>query len=404
MRSLSYVFAILAACLAAGCSTIGQSIESSVIDLMSVEGEPIGTPKELSEIAPNKITISELWQTSANEGQGRTFLELEMAMEGGLIYAVDYTGDIMAINQQTGEKVWEVTTNLPISGGLGIGAENLFVGTTDGEVIAIRLIDGETSWTSEVTSEVLSIPRYSEGKVVIRSIDGAIASLNADDGEKQWTYVKDVPALSLRGTSSPVIKSGGVIAGYANGQLVVIRLNDGMQIWQTSVAVPRGRGALSRMVDVDSDPLAGDRFIYAATYNGGLAAVDIRNGQIAWRSSELSSYKQMSADWTSVFLVDTNNVLWSADQTSGDINWSQASLEHRGLTAPVTMGDYLLLGDFEGYLHVISIFDGELVGRMKVSDKAIKMPPIVEGDNVFVQDVEGTITALTLSSDSGDNE
>ncbi|HIG79796.1 MAG TPA: outer membrane protein assembly factor BamB, partial [Cycloclasticus sp.] len=344
--------------------------------------------------------LSEVWQRKVIEGQGNRFLKLEMVISDGNLYVADRKGQVVALDQKTGETLWEVDTQLPISGGLEVGYENLFFGTTDADVVALKLNDGETTWTAQVSSEVLSVPRFAEGLLVVRSIDGAINTLDASTGEDKWSYIRDVPALSLRGTSSPVLKSGGVISGYANGKLVVLRLKDGLQIWETSVAVPRGRGALSRMVDVDSDPLAGERFIYAATFNGGVVAVDIRSGEITWRRSEMSSYKKMAADWVSIFVVDINNHIWSADQSNGTINWEQSHLEHRQLTPLTKINDYLLTADYEGYLHVLSASDGHLLGRYKVSDAAITAAPIVDDGLIYVQDVNGEMTALRLGTPS----
>lgn len=319
-------------------------------------------------------------------------------MSDGKLFVADLKGKVLAIDQMTGELIWEVKTELPISGGLEVGYEHVFFGTTDADVVALKLNDGDTAWTSQVSSEVLSTPRFSDGLLVVRSVDGAVNTLDAANGEERWSYIRDVPALSLRGTSSPVVKSGGVICGYANGKLVVLRLKDGLQIWETSVAVARGRGALSRMVDVDSDPLAGERYIYAATFNGGVVAVDVRSGQIVWRRSEMSSYKKMIADWVSIYVVDVNNHLWSADQNDGSINWLQDSLEHRQLTPLTQAGDYLLTADYEGYLHVINSTDGALVGRLRVSDVAISTAPIIDDGLIYVQDIEGVITALRMDT------
>jgi outer membrane protein assembly factor BamB len=397
---------LLLAILLSGCAGVveqtksaGKSIENNIIEMLDFSGGDGSTPpRELEEIS-NEVVITEVWKQNLIEGQGDDFLKLELAVSEDKVFVADREGLVLALDKESGEKVWEVETELPISGGLEIGGDKLFFGTTDAEVVALTLADGDTAWTSQVSSEVLSIPRFSENFLVIRSIDGAITALNTDEGKEVWSYIRDVPALSLRGTSSPVLKSGGVISGYANGQLVVLRLADGAQIWETSVAIPRGRGALSRMVDVDADPVAGDRYIYAATFNGGVAAVDVGSGQIAWRRAEMSSYKTMVADWISLYVVDVNNHVWSADHSNGQINWQQDSLENRRLTALTKLGDYLLTADFEGYLHILSASDGHLMGRMKVSDTAITAPPVVDGDLIYIQDIDGEITALQLNAE-----
>jgi len=152
------------------------------------------------------------------------------------------------------------------------------------------------------------------------------------------------------------------------------------------------------MVDVDADPFAGERFVYAATFNGGLVAVDVRSGEISWRRSELSSFKRMAADWVSLFVIDVDNLIWSTDQAAGTINWQQDKLEHRQLTPPVLKDEYLLTADYEGYLHVLSTSDGRLIGRVRVSDEAIVSAPVIEGDMIHIQNIEGEITTLTLAS------
>lgn len=402
MSRLSLVILLL---FLAGCAGIvektksaGKSLESGIIDMMSTsEEDESAPPRELAEIV-EEVSLTPIWQQKASEGKGSKYLKLEMVVSDGKLFVADLKGKVLAIDQMTGELIWEVKTELPISGGLEVGYEHVFFGTTDADVVALKLNDGDTAWTSQVSSEVLSTPRFSDGLLVVRSVDGAVNTLDAANGEERWSYIRDVPALSLRGTSSPVVKSGGVICGYANGKLVVLRLKDGLQIWETSVAVARGRGALSRMVDVDSDPLAGERYIYAATFNGGVVAVDVRSGQIVWRRSEMSSYKKMIADWVSIYVVDVNNHLWSADQNDGSINWLQDSLEHRQLTPLTQAGDYLLTADYEGYLHVINSTDGALVGRLRVSDVAISTAPIIDDGLIYVQDIEGVITALRMDT------
>ncbi|ORU93671.1 MAG: outer membrane protein assembly factor BamB [Cycloclasticus sp. symbiont of Bathymodiolus heckerae] len=396
--SLIFFFLVLSGCagMVESTKSVGKSMESSIIEMMTYsEEDETALPRELTEIT-TEVGLTELWRKKVSAGQGDRFLRLEMVVSDGKIFVADNKGLVVALDQKSGATLWEVETNLPISGGLEVGFEHVFFGTTDADVVALKMADGDTAWTTQVSSEVLSIPRFSDGFLVVRSIDGAVNTLDAATGNELWSYIRDVPALSLRGTSSPVVKSGGVISGYANGKLVVLRLKDGLQIWETSVAVPRGRGALSRMVDVDSDPLAGERFIYAATFNGGVVAVDVRSGQIAWRRSEMSSFKKMVADWVSIFVVDVNNHIWSADQSDGRLNWEQDALENRQLTPLVKVDEYLLTADYEGYLHVLNVSDGQLVGRLKVSDNAVIEAPVFDDGLIYIQNVKGEITALRI--------
>lgn len=389
----------------AGCAgmvestkSVGKSMENSIIEMMTPSAENENAPPKALKEIKHEVQLTKLWRRKVGNGQSDRFLKLAMVIADGKLYVADQKGRVLALEQKSGATLWQVETELPISGGLEVGYEHVFFGTTDADVIALRLDDGDTAWTTQVSSEVLSNPHFSDGYVVVRSVDGAVNTLDAKTGEELWSYIRDVPALSLRGTSSPIVKSGGVISGYANGKLVVLRLKDGLQIWETSVAVARGRGALSRMVDVDSDPLAGERFIYAATFNGGVVAVDIRSGQIVWRRSEMSSFKKMIADLVSIFVVDVKNHVWSADQTDGSLNWQQDNLENRQLTPLAKVGEHLLTADYEGYVHVLNVSDGQLVGRLKVSSHAITAVPVFSDGILYVQDTNDEIIALRIDA------
>lgn len=388
MRQLFWAAIFL---LLTGCSTVGGWFGDDD------ENAQIGQPSELIKLS-NEIDLDSVWSKSPGDGSEDQFLRLEAAVSEGKLFVADHEGLVVALDAGNGSRIWEIETERPISAGPGVGPDSVYVATSDAEVIALNAATGETLWTSKVSSEVLAIPRYDAGFVVVLSVDGRLTGLDSVDGQVRWTYTRDVPALSLRGTSSPVIKQGGVITGYASGKLVVLRLSDGRQIWEASVAVPRGRSELERMVDIDADPLVTDEAIYVTTYQGGLVALALRSGQIIWRRGELDSVSGLAADWRSVFITDTDSNVWAVTQKDGQILWGQSDLKYRKLSAPAVRGDYLFVGDYEGYLHVLSATDGHLMARVRVGDEPIQTAPLIVGDLVYVYDVSGEIAAFRIGS------
>ena len=99
------------------------------------------------------------------------------------------------------------------SGGPGSGDGLVLVGTSDGEVVALDEETGEQRWVKRVSSEVLSPPIADRGVVVVRTQDGKLFGLDRRDGTRVWVYDRAVPALSLRGTSTPVVADDAVVAG-----------------------------------------------------------------------------------------------------------------------------------------------------------------------------------------------
>lgn len=378
--------------LLSGCSTIGGWFGDD-------DNPDLNEPSELLSLS-NEVDIDSVWSASPGDGSDDQFLRLELGVSEGKLFSADHEGLVAALDAETGRRLWEVETDKRISAGAGVGPDSVYVATRDAEVIALNASTGETLWTQTVSSEVLSIPKYDAGLVVVRSVDGRLTGLDATDGQVRWTYTRDVPALSLRGTSSPVIKQGGVITGYASGKLVVLRLNDGRQIWEASVAIPRGRSELERMVDIDADPLVTEEAIFVSTYQGGLVALALRSGQIIWRRGELDSVSGLATDWRAVMTTDTSGNVWAVDQRDGRVIWGQSSLKYRGLSAPAVLGDYVIVGDFEGYVHILSATDGHLMGRARVGSDPIVSAPVVVGDLVYVYDTDGEIAAFRIGSDA----
>ncbi|MDO7667581.1 MAG: PQQ-binding-like beta-propeller repeat protein, partial [Pseudomonadota bacterium] len=62
----------------------------------------------------------------------------------------------------------------------------------------------------------------------------------------------------------------------------------------------------------------------------------------------------------------------------------------------VVVGDNLIVGDFEGYIHWISRQDGRFTARVKVASTAIRSKPVVSNDLVYVMAADGTLTAFRI--------
>ena len=59
-------------------------------------------------------------------------------------------------------------------------------------------------------------------------------------------------------------------------------------------------------------------------------------------------------------------------------------------------GDAVVVGDFEGFVHWLSISDGKFVARTRLSKDPIQAAPVVVGDVVYVEDIEGEIGAYRV--------
>jgi outer membrane protein assembly factor BamB len=95
-----------------------------------------------------------------------------------------------------------------------------------------------------------------------------------------------------------------------------------------------------------------------------------------------------------LYLSDSKSNVWQVDQRTGGGLWQQKDLHHRHLTAPTTYQNYVVVGDFEGYVHWLSSSDGRQLGRIQISDSPIEAKPVVVDDVVYVYAKDGTLAAL----------
>ena len=332
---------------------------------------PVLPPVELTDLE-NKINISLQWKFTSGEGVSDFYLKLKPVFNKGIGYIVDYKGQLQAFNVKTGKILWEKSLNIPVSGGLTLSDEKLFLGTSKGEVVALALENENARelWRSQLSSEVLSSPAISQGVVVAKTIDGRVYGLDLNKGTQNWVYDRTVPRLTLRGSSAPLITNGIVISASDSGKLSALTLKDGKLLWETTIAVAKGRNQLERIIDLDVDPVVVDDVIYVAGYQGRVAAVKIGSGQIIW-SRDFSSYSGLYVDAFRVYITDSMGQAWALNRYNGSTLWRQDKLLRRKLTAPAVHEDYLVIGDYDGYLHWLSREDGKLIARKQINNSDI---------------------------------
>lgn len=351
-------------------------------------------PSELVEMS-NKVQPRTIWSHNVGSGTDDQRLSLEPRIVGGTVYAADAEGRVQAFDAEQGRSRWKVDLDVPVSGGPGVGEGLVLVGTSDAEVIALSEDNGEERWRARVSSEVLSVPAASDGVVVVHANDGKLFGLEATNGNERWRYEREVPVLTLRGSGSPVISGGAVYVGMSGGKLVALRVDNGNLLWDTSVTVPSGRSELERMADIDGDPIVLGGGVFVATYQGEVAAIEERSGRVAWRRN-MSSYTRMAADRRGLYASDAEGVVWALELQSGAARWSQDALKNRRLSNTAIVGDLVVVGDFEGYLHWLDRDDGSLVARTRLGSDPITTGLQVVNDVLYAQGDGGELAAVRL--------
>ena len=372
----------IAALLLGACQTTSVGCGSS----------PSGPkPAELTPIQ-SKATLRVLWQGNVGSAENNVYFPFK---SGNVVYAVGAEGAVTGFDTARGKAVTRIAAGQRVTGGVGGGDGLVLLGTPRGEVLAFDR-NGKSLWKAQLTGEVRSPPQAQQGIVVARTGDGRIFGLDAASGKQKWMYQRSTPTLSLRTHAGLVIERGAVFAGFPGGRLVGISLPTGNVGWDVVVALPKGTTELERVADVASLPVVDGQRICAVAYQGRVGCFDSTRGTQIW-ARDLSSVAGIDVDDRNLYVIDEKSAVVALEKAGGASLWRQDKLAARNLSAPLAVGRFVVVGDFEGYVHILSREDGSFAARVETDGSAIAAPPLALDLTTFlVQTRDGGVFAITV--------
>ncbi len=347
------------------------------------------------------------WRKSIGSTGGK-FSRIKPVIAYDKVYTASRIGDVATFDQATGKKLWSFDlTDIEdergffgnresalLNGSPEVGANKVFYGSENGILFCLDAQTGEFLWQSSVKGEIIASPAYGENIVVVNTSAGLIKAFNADTGETLWQVEQDVPPLTLRGISTPIISNGGVIVGSSNGMLSVYLTENGQAGWAVEVGEASGSTELERVIDLDSKPVVVFDKIYAISARGNLVAVETRTGRILWQR-KYSSYRQITVDSSTIYLTDVKGHVYAVDRLDGEEKWGQLSLTNRQVTGPAVIENHVVVGDFKGYLHWLDKESGELVAQYRLDGSSVYTTPTVKDGLIYAQSEDGDLKVIS---------
>jgi len=368
---------LAAALLAGGCSSLNPFSSSAP------------KPSALQDFTPSaELAVS--WRASVGSAGEYRF---QPAVWGDSVYAAGHRGTVARF--EGGRQVWGADTDMRLSAGVGTDGRLAAVVATDGTVIALDAQTGAERWRAPVGAEVLAPPAVSLEFVIVRASDNRLIALDARDGSQRWTYQRNNPPLALRSFASVVIEGPVVLAGFPGGKLGVINLANGGAITELNVALPRGATELERVADIVGTPVVGRREVCAVAYQGRAACFDTSSGNPLW-ARDFSSSVGMDRDARFAMITDDQDAVHALDASSGASVWKQDALARRAVSRPLIVGDHVIVGDVQGYVHALTRDTGSFAARDRAGNDAISADPVAYGRGFVVQGAGGDITAYEV--------
>ncbi len=305
-----------------------------------------------------------------------------------------------AWQKTNGKSQWQTDIGETISAGVNGSAnisnnKQIFIGTSNGNAIALNAKTGKVQWIERLNSEIQSISPSNNGRVAFRTIDGQLHGLSSITGELIWQQSQNTPALSLYGASVPILVGPLVVTGFDNGKVAAYQLQTGEKAWEVSLAKARGTTELDRIIDVDGKIMSIGTALFGASLHGKMSGIDLAKGIKAW-SNKFSSSSGVNANLDGLYSSDDKGNIWRIKPQNGEPVWKMDDLQRYEPTLPALAGESLLvIGDKKGNIHWVNAKTGLFVARNSGDPAGYSIEPEVNGRSIYTIGKSGVLTRIT---------
>jgi outer membrane protein assembly factor BamB len=330
-------------------------------------------PAELQPVTA-LVAARQTWATRV----GQVNFPLDTGVSGNSVAVASGDGTVALIDAQTGRDVWRLALNTPLAAGAGNDGKVVAVVTKANEVVALQ--DGRELWRQKLGAQAFTAPFVAGARVFVLAADRSVNAFDGQTGRKLWTQQRPNEPLILRQSGVMLAVGDTLVVGLA-GRLAGLNPSTGSIRWEAPIATPRGINDVERLVDLVGHVSRQGDVVCARAFQASVGCVNAARGNLLW-AKPANGVQGLDGDDRFVFgtEADGNVIAWR--RTDGERAWTTDRLRYRGLTAPVVVGRSIAIGDFTGYLHLLSREDGSLLNRLPTDGTAIAATPVLVGNTL----------------------
>ncbi len=322
---------------------------------------------------------------------GPVDLPLVVNVTGTNITVAGSDGTVLALNGSTGQELWRANVGAPVAAGVGSDGRLVAVVTRSNELVALNA--GKELWRQKLGAVAYAAPLVAGERVFVLTADRAVSAFDGQSGRRLWVQQRPGEPLVLRQNGVMLAVGDTLVAGLS-GRLVGLNPQNGSVRWDAPIASPRGINDVERLVDlVGSVSRIGD-VVCARAFQANVGCVNAARGAVLWTRPAAGS-QGVSGDDGMVFGTESDGkvVAWKRD--SGERAWVSDKLLFRGLSAPLSLGRSVVIGDATGLVHLLSREDGSPLNRLSTDGSAIAAAPVLAGNTLVVVTRNGGIFGFT---------
>ena len=341
-----------------------------------------------------EVNVEIIWEKKLSGEIENNYTFLNMFKFGENIYVPSNNKKIHIVSSELGNLNESIDVELDIFSGIVADENLIYFGSKQDTVTAVESSSKNVLWQRVMSSEVMSISRVENELIYVITNDSKVTAIDTNTGKFIWINSQIPAALSIRGSSTPIIEDDKVYIGFEDGRIVSYNATNGDIIWQVQLPSTRIETVIDRLNDIDGSMVLDNGVLYAISYQGSIAAIDSFNGQLLW-TQEASSINGLASNNNSIFYIDNDGIMKSVDKYTGRQEWEQSQFFKRLIGSPVFFNDFIIANDIENYLHIFDIETGLASGRIKLRNKIQSI--YVEYDSLYMLDNELNLTKYNIN-------
>lgn len=371
MKTIRLLGVLLAAGLVSACSLFSSSNTAK--------------PAELEQITP-AIAGRVVWTGRVDNVK----FPLAIAARGEQFVVAGGDGVVQSLRASDGQLNWRADVGQKLTAAVGSDGRFAAVVTRDNELV---LIDGgQVLWRKTLPTPTFAAPLVAGERVFVLTVDRQVHAFDAQDGRKLWVLRRPGEPLTL---AQP-----GVIGAYKDtlivgqgARLTGVDPLQGSVRWEASIGNARGTNEVERLADLVGPMQRSGEILCARSFQSAVGCVNAERGSLIW-SRNIGGKLGVAGDAKQLFAADASDRLSAWNIANGDVQWTAEQFLNRQLSAPLSLGKTLVVGDFEGYVHFVSQETGKTQLRLPTDGSPIAATPVALGQTILVATRNGGLFAM----------
>jgi len=367
----------LAAASLSGCSTISSTWNS----WFGSDKDKPAALEALSGPATGRI----VWSA---KGDNVNF-PLSIATPVDRFVVASSDGSVRALAAADGRELWRGDAGGKLVAGIGSDGRFAAVVNRDNELVVLDA--GKVVWKKALPTPVIAAPLVAGERVFALTLDRQVLAYDALDGRKIWELKRPGEPLTLAKAGVLLAYKDTLIVGQGP-RLAGIDPLKGQLRWEASVATPRGTNEVERLADLVGPAVRQGELICARAFQSSVGCVNAERGSALW-NRVVGGTNGIGADEQVVVAGDASDRLSAWRLANGDLAWSADQFQRRKLSEPVLLNKQVLIGDFEGQVHLLDRDTGKTRSRIATDGSQVVCVALL-GDTALVATKSGGLFAI----------